>query len=160
VAKTLHTLRRERFQHAWTRETSGGTPIPARQPLPSTPESWLRNPRFRFDITQPQEVVISLSQEDPRLIGDRFPFASLEEIFILCMRDNGDPVAFEKSRIVKPMSSLSRRRNVHLTLRLTGGKYLLVPSTWEVGVSKPFALTVYSKDPLQIQKDHGRISPT
>eukprot|EP00397_Hematodinium_sp_SG-2012_P001919 GEMP01001924.1.p1 GENE.GEMP01001924.1~~GEMP01001924.1.p1 ORF type:complete len:778 (+),score=171.58 GEMP01001924.1:2244-4577(+) len=145
--QSLHTLRRQRFEYVWTQATCGGTPIPARQPVPSTPESWLRNPRFRLEVDEPHDVMVCLSQRDPRLHGDRFPFSSsLEEIFILCMRDNGEPVAFDKTRIVKPsgMSSLSVRRQVLLHMRLDVGHYLLVPSTWAVGISKPFALTVYS----------------
>lgn len=146
VVKSLHTLTRQRIDHSWTKETSGGTPIPARKPVPSTPESWKKNPSFRFEIDEEQDIIVCMSQPDPRLTGERFPFPSLEEIFILCMNDSGEPVVFEKSRIVKPhgMSSLSRRRQVQLRMRLNAGKYVLVPSTWEVGIAKPFALTVFS----------------
>ena len=81
---------------SWTRETCGGTPIPIKQPVFGSNESWGRNPQFIVQTAaeggegEYVEVVALLQQRDPRAYG-KFPFAeNLEEIF-MCVSEVDKP---------------------------------------------------------------------
>ena len=90
------TYHRFAFSHAWTERTSGGTPIPIKQPVHGTAQSWARNPQFALEVRDKAgaasgdgevQVVCLLQQHDPRSLaeeyGGRFPFQdALHEIFM------------------------------------------------------------------------------
>eukprot|EP00928_Gymnodinium_smaydae_P040528 TRINITY_DN27475_c0_g1_i1.p1 TRINITY_DN27475_c0_g1~~TRINITY_DN27475_c0_g1_i1.p1 ORF type:complete len:971 (+),score=108.21 TRINITY_DN27475_c0_g1_i1:112-3024(+) len=130
----------------WTSASCGGTPVPVRDPVLATLEDWGRNPQCRFtflpsaeagDTADEVDALVLLMQADARLRpGSAFPFEGHHLDMFLCASRLDEPgqrlPAFDKERVVRPPSSLSRRRAVLLKNRFRiPGSYALVPSTWE-----------------------------
>merc|ERR1712135_137699 len=130
----------------WTPATCGGTPIPTRQPVLSTPQSWARNPQCRIMLSGKSQdaaidVRILLQQPDARMLpGTCFPFEeNFQEIFVCVARldPSGQRLSkFDKTRIAA-VSLMSRRREVLLSSRFSPGDYVIVPSTWEETLAVP-----------------------
>ncbi|CAE8619024.1 unnamed protein product, partial [Polarella glacialis] len=147
---------------SWTEQTCGGTPIPVRQPVLATAESWARNPQCRLVLGEGEEsdveLCVTLQQPDARMRpGSPFPFEDrLRELFVCVLRLD-DPserlVVFDKRRIHRSgtqsaASLLSRRREVLLRTRLPcPGSYAIVPSTREPelggATQAPFLLSLH-----------------
>ena len=52
------------FSHRWTEQTCGGTPIPIKQPVFGTAESWTRNPQFQIEVLDaPGSTSVSSSSD-------------------------------------------------------------------------------------------------
>jgi len=119
-----------RFEGAWTEQNCGGTP------LKNTEEeniAWATNPQYLMEITKEgySDVFISLGQKDKRLDpGAVYPFPALKKTMVSVWKLDDDEVHLEKfDRSRKPMmTTIKEYREQSLSLRLTKGRYMIVPS--------------------------------
>ena len=137
----------------WTDVTSGGTPLPLRQSVPSTARSWAVNPQFLLSVQSATrgkiEIRILLSQESSD--------AEYEEIFVTVLKKvTAEPVLteFNEELIVDGgVSYLRKGLSVYNTVYLPiAGDYFIVPSTWAIGITKSFMID------LHVMNEEGNIS--
>ena len=137
-----------RFKGAWTAETAGGLPIGP----PETLKSWGKNPQFVLDLKVPADVFIMLFQEDGRLVPNLpFPFTGFVRnicVSLLKLEGGEEGMAeFITSRLIKN-SPVREYRDTNIdTMKLNPGRYLIVPSIKEPGLTGTFYLSVYFSCP-------------
>lgn len=137
-----------RFKGAWTAETAGGLPIGS----PESLKSWGKNPQFIVDLKVPADVFVMLFQDDGRLVPHLpFPFTGfVKNICVSMLRlESGEEglTEFIPSRLVKN-SPVREYRDTNIdTMKLTPGRYLIVPSIKEPGLTATFYMSVYFSCP-------------
>ncbi|KAF4664564.1 hypothetical protein FOL46_004153 [Perkinsus olseni] len=149
VRGTPSKIQKWSFHGRFTSDTSGGTPIPLRQTMPGTRESWARNPMFMIkfppDSKETTEIMVTFSQ----LPSEDRSGGPLEELFVCLIRLDSpqQPLErFDKDRIHREggMSRLRRGRHVafHALEVPASGSYAVVPSTWSTSVSIEYQITI------------------
>ena len=121
----------------WCRGRCGGTPIAVREQIPGTEASWALNPQFLLEVLEFKgevEVDVILSAARPT------------EMFICMLSACSDVTRvskFDKERIVKSggASRLIQGRIASFTATVgSPGKFVIVPSTWEIDLEIDFAV--------------------
>lgn len=95
------------------------------------------------------ELVAQLSQPDERLLPKSGPFpfndSAMKELF-LCVMKTGDGrcPTFDRKAVLREggVSLISRRRSVTINVKVPPGRYVVVPSTWEMGQKRAFRLSI------------------
>lgn len=137
-----------RFKGGWTAETAGGLPIGSAESL----RSWGKNPQFILDLKVPADIFIMLVQEDGRLVPNLpFPFTGfMRNICVSLLRLEGSEeglTEFIPSRLVKN-SPVREYRDTNIdTMKLNPGRYLIVPSIKDPGLTGTFYLSIYFSCP-------------
>ena len=134
-----------RFYDEWTKKNSGGLP------LHSTREEFndfFKNPQYFFELKKPGKVIISLLQNDGRLYGEKFPFATyVKKVCLIVFKvKNENKINEFEDRVDQTV--IAQRRDISLELNLGKGSYIAIPSLKDKGVCANFYLEFYFEDEL------------
>eukprot|EP01125_Pyxidicula_operculata_P018703 TRINITY_DN666_c0_g1_i1.p1 TRINITY_DN666_c0_g1~~TRINITY_DN666_c0_g1_i1.p1 ORF type:complete len:735 (+),score=183.88 TRINITY_DN666_c0_g1_i1:24-2228(+) len=129
------------FKDEWKGKTAGGC---------GNHGTWVYNPQYGLVIYQATNVIISLAQEDVRMLEvEREPFYIAFSLF-----RNGNCQErirqYKTGDVIEKSGQYSPRREVILEILLQPGQYTIVPTTYDPNEEAKFVLTVYSNQQITL----------
>jgi len=142
----------QRVYGEWTEESAGGnTKLP----------SWGNNPVYRFkvyDESEPTHIMISLSQDDPRLQYGRNYHKEQDPLaFHICPLVDGKCVEVEAEDYIvgsvppEKQPTYKFHQSNDIDVHLKAGEYCIVPSTYKTGKTGKFFISLYSDKKVYLE---------
>eukprot|EP01112_Ceratiomyxa_fruticulosa_P022302 TRINITY_DN811_c0_g1_i14.p1 TRINITY_DN811_c0_g1~~TRINITY_DN811_c0_g1_i14.p1 ORF type:complete len:392 (-),score=68.10 TRINITY_DN811_c0_g1_i14:126-1301(-) len=143
---------RKEITSEWTEQNSGGAP---------NFDTFAQNPQFSLKVSaSPSNSAVSLLVQ---LIQDSVRFEEASIGFLILKRDPENKALLTQEEITEPSvagkpNGWVQKMDVVCSLEVpeTGGNYVIIPSTFKQGVTRPFQLIVYADTDIELSQIEGK----
>ena len=127
----------------WTKKESGGLPVNEKQE-----KTFYSNPQYYLNKVTDGLMIISLLQNDGRLVEPKFPYPkTINKVCLLIFKTQQKKSVTNLNNLLDKTLIVNRRDSI-LELNLPKGSYIIIPSTFDYGKTGNYCLEFHFEDQI------------